>query len=132
MSIEVRHLQKRFGATVALSGASLEAKASAALPATLYSYIAGGAGDELTQRRNVEAFEDWGVVPRMLVGATERDLSVHAWGLTFSSPIFMSPVGTQARADQEQLTAWLAAINGGGVILIKPTPCKYAFTVPTL
>jgi len=73
--------------------ATLEAKASAALPATLYSYIAGGAGDELTQRRNVEAFEDWGVVPRMLVGATERDLSVEAWGLTFSSPIFMSPVG---------------------------------------
>ncbi|MFI7670924.1 alpha-hydroxy-acid oxidizing protein [Nocardia sp. NPDC049526] len=73
--------------------ATLEAKASAALPATLYSYIAGGAGDELTQRRNVEAFEDWGVVPRMLVGATERDLSVHAWGLTFASPIFMSPVG---------------------------------------
>ncbi|MEV6339528.1 alpha-hydroxy-acid oxidizing protein [Nocardia vinacea] len=73
--------------------ATLEAKASAALPATLYSYIAGGAGDELTQRRNVEAFEDWGVVPRMLVGATQRDLSVHAWGLTFPSPIFMSPVG---------------------------------------
>jgi len=41
-------------------------------------------------------------------------------------------VGTQARADQEQLTAWLAAINAGGVTLIKPTPCKYAFTVPTL
>ncbi|MEV6140705.1 alpha-hydroxy-acid oxidizing protein [Nocardia sp. NPDC051990] len=73
--------------------ATLEAKATAALPTSLYSYIAGGAGDELTQRRNVEAFEDWGVVPRMLVGATQRDLSVQAWGLTFPSPIFMSPVG---------------------------------------
>ncbi|MEV4126228.1 alpha-hydroxy-acid oxidizing protein [Nocardia sp. NPDC049707] len=73
--------------------ATLEAKAAAALPTSLYSYIAGGAGDELTQRRNVEAFEDWGVVPRMLVGATQRDLSVQAWGLTFPSPIFMSPVG---------------------------------------
>ncbi|WP_062984498.1 alpha-hydroxy-acid oxidizing protein [Nocardia anaemiae] len=73
--------------------ATLEAKAAAALPPALHSYIAGGAGDELTQRRNVEAFEDWGVVPRMLVGATERDLSVQAWGLNFPSPIFMSPVG---------------------------------------
>ncbi|WP_433683237.1 alpha-hydroxy-acid oxidizing protein [Nocardia sp. CA-119907] len=73
--------------------ATLEAKAAAALPASLHSYIAGGAGDELTQRRNVEAFADWGVVPRMLVGATQRDLSVSAWGLTFPSPIFMAPVG---------------------------------------
>ncbi|WP_433732537.1 alpha-hydroxy-acid oxidizing protein [Nocardia sp. CA-129566] len=73
--------------------ATLEAKAAAALPASLHSYIAGGAGDELTQRRNVEAFADWGVVPRMLVGATQRDLTVSAWGLTFPSPIFMAPVG---------------------------------------
>ncbi|WP_433200734.1 alpha-hydroxy-acid oxidizing protein [Nocardia sp. CA-107356] len=73
--------------------ATLEAKAAAALPTSLHSYIAGGAGDELTQRRNVEAFADWGVVPRMLVGAAQRDLSVSAWGLTFPSPIFMAPVG---------------------------------------
>ncbi|MFE7797836.1 alpha-hydroxy-acid oxidizing protein [Nocardia sp. NPDC057440] len=73
--------------------ATLEAKAAAALPDSLHSYIAGGAGDELTQRRNVDAFADWGLVPRMLVGATERDLSVTAWGITFPSPIFMAPVG---------------------------------------
>ncbi|WP_054814940.1 alpha-hydroxy-acid oxidizing protein [Nocardia arizonensis] len=73
--------------------ASLAAKAEAALPASLYSYIAGGAGDELTQRRNAEVFADWGLVPRMLVGATERDLSVTAFGHTFASPLFMAPVG---------------------------------------
>jgi isopentenyl diphosphate isomerase/L-lactate dehydrogenase-like FMN-dependent dehydrogenase len=73
--------------------ATLEAKSAAALPDSLHSYIAGGAGDELTQRRNVDAFADWGLVPRMLVGATERELSVTAWGHTFPSPIFMAPVG---------------------------------------
>jgi isopentenyl diphosphate isomerase/L-lactate dehydrogenase-like FMN-dependent dehydrogenase len=73
--------------------ATLEAKAAAALPDSLHSYIAGGAGDELTQRRNVDAFADWGLVPRMLVGATERELSVTVWGHTFPSPIFMAPVG---------------------------------------
>ncbi len=73
--------------------ATLEAKAAAALPAGLHSYIAGGAGDELTQRRNAEAFEDWGLIPRMLVGATERDLSVTAFGLTFPAPLFLAPVG---------------------------------------
>lgn len=73
--------------------ATLEAKAAAALPASLHSYIAGGAGDEATQRRNAEVFADWGLVPRMLVGATERDLSVTAFGHTFAAPVFMAPVG---------------------------------------
>ncbi|MEV5893206.1 alpha-hydroxy-acid oxidizing protein [Nonomuraea fuscirosea] len=73
--------------------ATLERRAVAALDPSLLSYIAGGAGDEATQRRNVEAFAHWGVVPRMLVGAVERDLSVTAWGRTFPTPIFMAPVG---------------------------------------
>ncbi|MFC6011186.1 alpha-hydroxy-acid oxidizing protein [Nocardia lasii] len=73
--------------------ATLERKATAALPDSLLNYIAGGAGDELTQRRNAEAFADWGLVPRMLVGATERDLTVTAFGHTFASPLFLAPVG---------------------------------------
>lgn len=73
--------------------ATLESRAFAALSPSLQSYIAGGAGDELTQRRNVEAFEQWGLVPRMLVGADERDTSVTLWGRTFPSPVFMAPVG---------------------------------------
>ncbi|GGK45163.1 alpha-hydroxy-acid oxidizing protein [Nocardia camponoti] len=73
--------------------ATLERKATASLPETLLDYIAGGAGDELTQRRNAEAFADWGLVPRMFVGATERDLTVEAFGKTFASPLFMAPVG---------------------------------------
>ncbi|MGN9781269.1 alpha-hydroxy-acid oxidizing protein [Nonomuraea sp. ZG12] len=73
--------------------AALERRAVAALDPSLLSYIAGGAGDEATQRRNVDAFAQWGLVPRMLVGASDRDLSVTAWGHTFPTPVFMAPVG---------------------------------------
>jgi lactate 2-monooxygenase len=73
--------------------ATLERRAVAALDPSLLSYIAGGAGDEATQRRNVDAFAQWGLVPRMLVGAADRDLSVTAWGHTFPTPVFMAPVG---------------------------------------
>ncbi|MFI7452949.1 alpha-hydroxy-acid oxidizing protein [Nonomuraea sp. NPDC049714] len=73
--------------------ATLERRAVAALDPSLLSYIAGGAGDEATQRRNVDAFAQWGLVPRMLVGASDRDLSVTAWGHTFPTPVFMAPVG---------------------------------------
>lgn len=61
-----------------MSFAEFEAKAQAVMSPSMWSYVAGGAGDERTQRVNVTAFERYGLVPRMFVGATERDLSVDA------------------------------------------------------
>ncbi|QIY60672.1 alpha-hydroxy-acid oxidizing protein [Streptomyces sp. RPA4-2] len=71
----------------------LEPPAQAAMPPSIRSYVAGGAGDERTQRANVSAFERWGLVPRMMVGATDRDLSVDLFGMRLPSPLFMAPVG---------------------------------------
>ncbi|MCX4750065.1 alpha-hydroxy-acid oxidizing protein [Kitasatospora sp. NBC_01287] len=70
-----------------------EAGARAALPPSVWSYVAGGAGNEHTQRANVAAFEDWGLVPRMFVGAERRDLSVDLFGMRLPTPLFMAPVG---------------------------------------
>lgn len=66
--------------TLPMSYAELEERARHALSPSVWSYVAGGAGDEHTQDGNVTAFRDWGLMPRMLVGATERDLSVELWG----------------------------------------------------
>ncbi|GLW53525.1 alpha-hydroxy-acid oxidizing protein [Kitasatospora phosalacinea] len=71
----------------------LAERARHALAPELWSYVAGGAGDEHTQRANVAAFERWGLVPRMLVGAKERDLRVSLFGLELASPLFLAPVG---------------------------------------
>ncbi|MFD7447878.1 alpha-hydroxy-acid oxidizing protein [Kitasatospora sp. NPDC059827] len=79
--------------TMPMTFAELEARAQAALPPSVLSYVAGGAGDESTQRANVAAFERWGLYPRMMVGAKERDLSVELFGLRLPSPLFMAPVG---------------------------------------
>jgi len=73
--------------------AELERRAEAALPASVWSYVAGGAGDEATQRANVAAFGRWGLVPRMLVGAKERDLGVSLFGLSLPSPLLLAPIG---------------------------------------
>lgn len=72
---------------------SLEAKALAAMPDSLRSYIAGGCGDEHTQDLNVSAFRRWGLVPRMMVDCSTRDLSVELFGVKLSSPLVMSPIG---------------------------------------
>ncbi|MEV0245065.1 alpha-hydroxy-acid oxidizing protein [Nocardia sp. NPDC050712] len=73
--------------------AELRERAQAALPPSIWSYVAGGAGDERTQDANVTAFDHWGLVPRMFVGAKERDLSLELFGMSLPAPVFMAPVG---------------------------------------
>jgi len=71
----------------------LEERAAAALPQSVLSYVQGGCGDESTQRRNVEAFSEWGIVPRMLVDSHKRNLSVEVFGKRYASPLMLSPIG---------------------------------------
>ncbi len=72
---------------------NLERKAAEMLPGWIWSYVAGGAGDERTQRANVDAFAGYGLVPRMMQGATQRDLSVSLFGLDLPTPLFLAPIG---------------------------------------
>jgi isopentenyl diphosphate isomerase/L-lactate dehydrogenase-like FMN-dependent dehydrogenase len=72
---------------------SLERAAAEVLPSFVYSYVAGGCGDERTQRANVDAFSRYAIVPRMLVGATARDLSVSLFDMKLPTPLFMCPIG---------------------------------------
>jgi lactate 2-monooxygenase len=81
--------------------ASLERKAAEVLPWWVHSYVAGGCGDENTQRANVSAFSRYGIVPRMLNGAYERDLSVSLFGMTLPTPLFMAPVGVIGLCSQD-------------------------------
>ncbi len=81
--------------------AELEARAELALPPSVWSYVAGGAGDERTQRVNCEVFQRWGLIPRMFVGAKERDLSVDLFGMTLPSPLFMVPIGVTGICSQD-------------------------------
>ena len=94
----------------------LEAKAHAAMPASLVSYVAGGCGDERTQQANVAAFDKWGLWPRMFVGAKQRDLSIELFGMRLPSPLFMSPVGVIGLCGQDGhgdlATARAAALTG--------------------
>jgi lactate 2-monooxygenase len=81
--------------------ASLERKAAETLPSWVHSYVAGGCGDEGTQRANVDAFSRYAIVPRMLMGATERDLSVSLFDMTLPTPVFMAPIGVIGLCSQD-------------------------------
>lgn len=81
--------------------ASLERAAAEVLPSFVRSYVAGGCGDEGTQRANVDAFSRYAIVPRMLVGATERDLSVSLFDMKLPTPLFMCPIGVIGLCSQD-------------------------------
>ncbi|URW75496.1 alpha-hydroxy-acid oxidizing protein [Sphingomonas donggukensis] len=81
--------------------ATLEARATAAMPRYVLDYVQGGCGDEHTQRWNAEAFRHWGMVPRMLVDTATRDLTTELFGLALPSPIFMAPIGVTGICTQD-------------------------------
>ncbi len=82
--------------------ATLEKRAHAALPPHVLTYVQGGCGDEHTQDENVRAFRHWGMVPRMMVDGTKRNLSIKLFGLDLPSPIFMAPIGVTGIMTQDQ------------------------------
>ena len=103
--------------------ATLEAAAEEAMSTEVWSYVAGGAGDEHTQRANVTAFTRWGLMPRMLAGAAERDLSVELFGQRFATPLMLAPVGVIGICEPEghgDLTTARASA-GTGVPMIAST-----------
>ena len=78
---------------VPVNAALLEERAIVAMPPYVRDYVQGGCGDEHTQRQNSAAFGHWGMVPRMMVDATDRDLSIDLFGMRLPTPVFMSPIG---------------------------------------
>ena len=65
------------------------------LPAPLFHYIDGGADDETTLARNTAAFDDTDLIPTVLSGVSEVDMSVNVFGTTLDLPLFFSPTAMQ-------------------------------------
>ena len=76
-----------------VTAAGMEERARAAMPTETWSYVTGGAGNEFTQDLNVAAFDRYGLMPRMLSGAAERDLSTSLFGIELATPLLLAPVG---------------------------------------
>jgi L-lactate dehydrogenase (cytochrome) len=63
------------------------------LPSPLFDFLEGGAEDESTLRRNVEAFDRWDIVPRFLTDVAAIDPSTTVLGQKISWPVILSPTG---------------------------------------
>ena len=65
------------------------------LPAPIFHYIDGAADDDLSYRRNTQAFERCDLVPNVLAGVETVDPSVEVMGKKLDLPIFCSPTALQ-------------------------------------
>ncbi len=65
------------------------------LPGPIFNYIDGAADDEVTYRRNTAAFEDCDLVPNVLRGVKDIDLSVTVMGQKLALPVYCSPTALQ-------------------------------------
>ena len=65
------------------------------LPSPIYHYIDGAADDEVTLQQNTEAYERCDLVPNVLRGVEEIDMSLTLMGKKISMPLFFSPTALQ-------------------------------------
>jgi len=65
------------------------------LPSPIFHYIDGGADDEITLKRNTEAFDSCDLVPNILLGTGKPDLSTTIFGRKINIPLFLSPSAMQ-------------------------------------
>ena len=65
------------------------------LPGPIFDYIDGGADDETSLRRNSTSFERCDLVPNVLRGVANVDLSVTVMGQKLAMPFYCSPTALQ-------------------------------------
>ncbi len=65
------------------------------LPGPIFHYIDGAADDEITYRRNTEAFENCDLIPNVLSGVDKVDMSTTVMGQKLDIPLFCAPTALQ-------------------------------------
>ena len=99
-----------------VSAEDLERRANEQMAPEARGYM-GGMDD--TMKANRDAFRQWHIVPRMLRGVAQRDLSIRILDMDLPVPILLAPIGVQSilHPDGEVAVARAAAKVGIPCIL---------------
>ncbi|MAT63286.1 MAG: alpha-hydroxy acid oxidase [Actinomycetota bacterium] len=84
------------------------------LPVGVFDYIDGGAEDEITLRRNIEAYKKASFKPRVLRDMANIDTSTSLFGRRLAFPLVLAPTGfTRIAHSQGELAVVRAATRAG-------------------
>jgi (S)-mandelate dehydrogenase len=99
-----------------MSPERLRTRAKRVLPRIVFDFIEGGAEDELTLRRNGEAFQDLCLVPRVLRGVREVSTETELFGQRLSLPVLLAPAGNARVAGPQGELAQIKGASAAGTI----------------
>jgi isopentenyl diphosphate isomerase/L-lactate dehydrogenase-like FMN-dependent dehydrogenase len=86
------------------------------LPGPIFNYIDGAADDEVTYRRNTASFDDCDLLPSVLRGVSDVDLSVTIMGQKLALPVYCSPTALQRLFHHDGERAVAAAASAFGTM----------------
>ncbi len=86
------------------------------LPSPIFHYIDGGSDDETTLNRNTEAFNEYDLIPNVLRGVEDVDLSTTVLGEKIDFPLFPSATAMHRLYHHEGERASAKAVEKMGTI----------------
>jgi isopentenyl diphosphate isomerase/L-lactate dehydrogenase-like FMN-dependent dehydrogenase len=98
-----------------------EEEARKKLPPAHFGYLATGVDDDATLAANRAGFDRIKLRPRRLIDVSNPDLSVELFGERFSSPIGLSPVGSQKAFHPDGESAVARAVASAGSLQLLST-----------
>jgi 4-hydroxymandelate oxidase len=99
----------------------LEGFAREKLHQMTFDYYAGGAGDELTLKDNVEAYDRIKLRPKMLVDVSQLNMSVELFGNRINSPVMIAPMAFHRLAHEDGEAAMARAAGRANTVMVVST-----------
>jgi L-lactate dehydrogenase (cytochrome) len=88
------------------------------LPGVVFDYVDGAAGDELTAQRNQADLRRLSVVPHILTGAVDIDLSTTVLGQPVDVPLLGAPTGMTGIVHHDGEIGMARAVHGAGSLYV--------------
>jgi len=107
---------KRFARFLALD--DFECAARKHLPCMLYGFIAGGAEGNAALRGNLESFQDYSFVPRVLKDVSKRTHAATLFGKSYAAPFGIAPMGAASICGYRSDIAMARAAFAAGIPMI--------------
>ena len=104
----------------------LEKLAGETLPHNMWDFVDAACNDEITKRRNREAFDRITVNSDFLQDVSKRDLSTTVLGEKISFPVMVAPAGGQRQAHPEGERATAMGAGAAGTLMALNTSSGYS------
>jgi len=101
-----------------LSLDDFETAARSHLPRAIFGYVSGGCETDASLKGNRSAFADYGLVPRVLQGVSQRSQATTLLGRTWAAPFGIAPMGMCALSAYRGDLALAAAARAANVPMI--------------